>query len=736
MAFPSVRRLRAPGALYTGLSIALVVILAAVSLTSRQPPPPTVAEVAPNSTKAGPDGARSLAGAENTSDQQAQPSPLSEPNRPVTDTDAGPLAGSGRPGGTTADGGTGAGSSGGGGTGDTGGSLAGGTGGGGPAGGTDSGDGPTGDTGSGDGSTAEPPSPGATTTTTPGQPPGPGTATSTTLPGATTTVPPGGTTTTSPPGTTTTVPPGSTTTTPGPGTTTTTAPGTTTTTAPSTTTTTTPPVGITRNCVGSPPRQTEDPQSPPCRQNSPFDATNNGGTTYTGVTADEIKVAVFRQSGGANPPDQPQFALLEQFFNKRYEFYGRKLKLVPKAGSGVADFGSTTDAQTKQINKANEVADEGFFAATTMGQLPDETFYDQLANRGVISVSSQEPIEGEPQRPEHENLKWKTLPGLDVMGRSMGEWICRQFPVGPGVKANFAGPAEVLKDRKLGVITSSYLALDAKARKDDLQQGLKEGCGREDDLDPPRSFEQVYDGNINPDVINRARTALSTMQSDGVTTVACLCKVASLRAALMPAAESLGFEPEWLVSSWGQNDFDKYSYASSTPPATQLGHMMGISYHNQWVPQFDLPVEWAVTEIDPLHVWLPQSRANFNGPYEWQAWYYPALQMLAAGIQMAGPNLNPQTFHDGLMSTVFPNPNSTDPFQARARAGRVGLNGDHTMIDDASIVYWNPAALSNWDGTAGTWCYAEGGRRFSLGTWNQASPTLLRGRECRPVPPP
>src|SRR5687767_737413 len=46
-----------------------------------------------------------------------------------------------------------------------------------------------------------------------------------------------------------------------------------------------------RQCVGDPPRQIEDPQSPPC---VPYWSGDNGGATWRGVTRDEIRVADMR----------------------------------------------------------------------------------------------------------------------------------------------------------------------------------------------------------------------------------------------------------------------------------------------------------------------------------------------------------------------------------------------------------------------------------------------------------
>lgn len=50
----------------------------------------------------------------------------------------------------------------------------------------------------------------------------------------------------------------------------------------------------TKRCVGEPPRQTEDPMSPPCVA---FFRGENGGTTYSGVTAEEVRVVVYLPAG-------------------------------------------------------------------------------------------------------------------------------------------------------------------------------------------------------------------------------------------------------------------------------------------------------------------------------------------------------------------------------------------------------------------------------------------------------
>ena len=80
------------------------------------------------------------------------------------------------------------------------------------------------------------------------------------------------------------------------------------------------PIHVTRSrrCIGDPPRQIEDPQSPPC---VPYWEGDNGGATTRGVTRNEIRLA-------APNWDAFKYPALEAFFNRRFEFYGRSLHLL------------------------------------------------------------------------------------------------------------------------------------------------------------------------------------------------------------------------------------------------------------------------------------------------------------------------------------------------------------------------------------------------------------------------
>src|SRR5205823_3189869 len=118
-----------------------------------------------------------------------------------------------------------------------------------------------------------------------------------------------------------------------------------------------------KRCIGDPPRQIEDPQSPPC---VPYFDGDNGGATSPGVTANEIRIAAPSKDGNV-------FNTLLTFFNQRFQFYGRQLKLVD---------GGCFDSDPKTAKSlADKVATENTFGSLSfcdsMGT--DYYYYDELA---------------------------------------------------------------------------------------------------------------------------------------------------------------------------------------------------------------------------------------------------------------------------------------------------------------------------------------------------------------------
>lgn len=110
----------------------------------------------------------------------------------------------------------------------------------------------------------------------------------------------------------------------------------------------------TKRCVGNPPKQTEDPLSPPCVADFRGD---NGGSTYQGVTRDEIRIIFFVRTGSCpnyqgcqqpqpigeyhdlgQPEKQDQWyqdrylRAWQRYFNDRYQTYGRYVHFIHFTG--------------------------------------------------------------------------------------------------------------------------------------------------------------------------------------------------------------------------------------------------------------------------------------------------------------------------------------------------------------------------------------------------------------------
>jgi hypothetical protein len=92
--------------------------------------------------------------------------------------------------------------------------------------------------------------------------------------------------------------------------------------------------------------------------------------------------------------------------------------------------------------------------------------------------------------------------------------------------------------------------------------------------------------------------------------------------------------------------------------------------------------------------------------------------MLFIGLQMAGPDLNPQTFQRGM----FAYPGATGPLGHWSW----GPN-DYTAIDDAREIYYDRHAISPFDNSPGRYVAPDADHRYR-GSWPTKAPPT-------PIPP-
>lgn len=438
-----------------------------------------------------------------------------------------------------------------------------------------------------------------------------------------------------------------------------------------------------RRCVGDPPRQTEDPESPPCIA---YFKGDNGGATYKGVSGSEIRIAV-----PSNSTFAPEFF---NYVNSRYEFYGRKL--VPVKGIGTGWGRATPEKMIADAVKADE--ELKVFGSLLYGDAhgAEYVYYDELARRGILSVNGRPVMATEEQFSRNHPYQWSYLPGLDHMTRNKSEWICKALK---GKTADFAGEAFAVTRRTFGLVTT--VRYDGTKPDLDPMRSELSGCGIELQADE----EIVMDGN-DQSGFQQAQAIIQKLQLEGVTTVICECHTQSSGYFMYPIATKQGYFPEWLISTYMYQAEDTHAKYWD---ASQVAHTFGISWWDKQLPPYDEPWYQAVKEGNPHTDFRTE-----NDYYE-ARWFYNSLRMLAAGIQMAGKDLNPDTFAQGLMKTRFPNPGAGGPPKYQANVS-FGPN-DHTAVDDGALIWLSRTENSNWWNAGGAMCFARKGIRYRLGQW-------------------
>jgi hypothetical protein len=143
----------------------------------------------------------------------------------------------------------------------------------------------------------------------------------------------------------------------------------------------------------------------------------------------------------------------------------------------------------------------------------------------------------------------------------------------------------------------------------------------------------------------------------------------------------------------------------------------------QWVNGFGIGLTPARGEEETgdwyrIHDWA-YGRAPVNNTYNAIA---PSLMTMFIGIHLAGENLTPETFREGLFR--YPPSGGTPTAQQWSR-GSHGVWPDLDLggFDDATIIWWDPDA-EGVDETGnqgvGLYRFARGGERYTLGEFPES----------------
>jgi hypothetical protein len=107
---------------------------------------------------------------------------------------------------------------------------------------------------------------------------------------------------------------------------------------------------------------------------------------------------------------------------------------------------------------------------------------------------------------------------------------------------------------------------------------------------------------------------------------------------------------------------------------------------------------------------------------------YPGPQTLFTGIHLAGPNLSPQTWQQGLFS--YPPSGEGRVTSTTVSFGNHGKwpFTDYTAFDDVTEIWWDPSAAGEdevGNRGAGMYQYVDGGKRYLPGSMPTSEPKVF-----------
>jgi hypothetical protein len=192
---------------------------------------------------------------------------------------------------------------------------------------------------------------------------------------------------------------------------------------------------------------------------------------------------------------------------------------------------------------------------------------------------------------------------------------------------------------------------------------------------------------------NQASNIIAQLKDAGVTSVLCGCDPVMLALGLTPKANEQDYQPEWLTSGLAFVDQD---IVSQLIDPNQWQRAYGIAYNAESEPEgHSFP-----------YAAFKQMRPNDEPAFGVEEIYYQ-LYMLALGLQMAGPNLTPETFEAGM----FAYPGGSGP-----RGLWHFAPGDYTSTDDFREIWWDPKRVSSQNNREGAWVQLGGGARYTAAT--------------------
>ena len=425
------------------------------------------------------------------------------------------------------------------------------------------------------------------------------------------------------------------------------------------------------SCTG--PQVNGDPYSPPCTTFSG----GNGGATAMGVTPTTINVAfrltsdqsfqqTLAQLAGASLKDtnadtQRTVEALVQYFNNHFQFYGRKIVVHFYNGQGSLANELLGTGQAQAEADALTVKSMKAFADLSA---ESEPYADALSKQGVMAFG--DPYMSENWHTQHAPFAWSVATdGTDVATVASNYALAKLCP--QGTPAAYAGGPLKGAPRKFALLApeNSWYQESVAVGQQILAAG---GCKAD-----------IFTYSLDLGTMSQqAANLIAKLKAGSYTTILCGCDPI-FPVYMSGQGNQQNYLPEFIITGTALTDAD---YTAQLWNQNFAAHAFGVSPNAPTVA-YTQTIGYAAYKT-----------VRSDEPAFFVNQIYAQIDQMAIGIQMAGPDLTPMTYQQGMYN--FP-----------AREGPMGLWGfsptQHTIPNDVREICYSPTAISPYNGKAGAY---------------------------------
>jgi len=482
---------------------------------------------------------------------------------------------------------------------------------------------------------------------------------------------------------------------------------------------------VTKRCVGSPPRQTEDPMAPPCVAH--YEGTNDG-PTHRGVDENEVRIVFYVDAGrrlqneyGRGHDDETQhrgkcfdiglpedpeetfnvraIRRFQTHFNLRYQTYGRVVHFWV-CMSSVS--GSSGTPEMRRADAAKHLDEIDPFAVMTSGLLYGDLgpYVEAVVDQGVLAFGTGVGLRSQDFYERGRGLAWGFEPTIERRARFFSGYVCDRVVPHPVVDSDIDGANG--GPRTYGFLSTTDRETPELMRFADMVRPQLEACGvefAEEGTFPTATVTNRVDAH---DPANSyAAENMARFQGAGVTTI---IWAGGLETEMSEAADTIDYFPEWIVAGDGLHEAYNQAHAQADDV---WEHAWVLTPRVRLWPDNDDPCRKANREADQEVGDGDQSLVCSGSTY------FADVRQLFTAIQAAGPRLTPETVEQGFRA--IPTTASVDPFTPAC----FYEPGDFTCVKDAMAMYWDEAASVG--GETGCWRLPEEGHRFLENGWYEGN---------------